>query len=286
MTRLRDWVAAAIVALFALFPLFPGAHAQTWYTIEVLMFESLDSDGEREEAWPAAPGRPPVDESIELLEASELPLFDGIEENSATALPHAFRLLPEEEFQLRGIWRRLRNSRGYRPLAQLAWRQPGFRKLEAKYAHIRTAYGIDPGTSRGSTSPAPGAQEGTNESRPNRPVLKSHVDGILRLYRRKYLHVDVDLLYTRRLPLVGMAIAPPRSDSPPTNELTEPTGPTENVFRLRSSRRMRSSELHYLDHPLFGVLVLATPFRLPKVAPPADPANPNPGPTRAKPASE
>lgn len=31
-------------------------------------------------------------------------------------------------------------------------------------------------------------------------------------------------------------------------------------YRMTASRRMRSSELHYLDHPLFGALVLITPL--------------------------
>jgi hypothetical protein len=64
------------------------------------------------------------------------------------------------------------------------------------------------------------------------PVL----DGILRVYRLRYLHVDVDLVYHRS----GV-------DTP---------------FRLQTSRRMRSGELHYLDHPLFGLLILVTPLAL------------------------
>jgi hypothetical protein len=64
------------------------------------------------------------------------------------------------------------------------------------------------------------------------PVL----DGILRVYRLRYLHVDVDLVYHRS----GV-------DTP---------------FRFQTSRRMRSGELHYLDHPLFGLLILVTPLEL------------------------
>jgi hypothetical protein len=36
------------------------------------------------------------------------------------------------------------------------------------------------------------------------------------------------------------------------------------VFRLQQSRRMRSSEIHYLDHPLFGVIAQVTPYELPQ----------------------
>ena len=59
---------------------------------------------------------------------------------------------------------------------------------------------------------------------------------------RNTLQVDVDLLYSR--PAGGGATAP---------------GMAPARFRLVSERRMRSGELHYIDHPLFGVLILLTP---------------------------
>jgi hypothetical protein len=36
---------------------------------------------------------------------------------------------------------------------------------------------------------------------------------------------------------------------------------TQPIFyHLTESRRMRSKELHYLDHPVLGVLLLVTPY--------------------------
>jgi hypothetical protein len=67
------------------------------------------------------------------------------------------------------------------------------------------------------------------------------VEGSLRLSVARYLHLETDL----RL------ITGERSyleDTPTT------------VYRLQQSRRMRSGELHYIDHPRFGVLALITPY--------------------------
>jgi hypothetical protein len=36
----------------------------------------------------------------------------------------------------------------------------------------------------------------------------------------------------------------------------------ETPFRLDTSRRMRSGELHYLDHPVFGVLIKVIPIEI------------------------
>ena len=60
----------------------------------------------------------------------------------------------------------------------------------------------------------------------------SDVYGTVRLSRSRFLHLDLDLL------------------------LSDDNG----SYRLTNHRRMRSNELNYIDHPLFGVLVIATPL--------------------------
>lgn len=44
--------------------------------------------------------------------------------------------------------------------------------------------------------------------------------------------------------------------------LREPFLPNR-IATLKQSRRMRSSELHYLDHPLMGLLIIITPYQRP-----------------------
>ena len=41
----------------------------------------------------------------------------------------------------------------------------------------------------------------------------------------------------------------------------------DNRYRMQARRRMRSGELHYIDHPLMGVLIKITPYELPKPVP-------------------
>jgi hypothetical protein len=89
----------------------------------------------------------------------------------------------------------------------------------------------------------------------------SAVTGTVRMYRARYLHLEANLSYSRD----GTA--------------------SSTRFSLRESRRMRSGELHYLDHPLFGVLVRATPYQAPggeyvpaRQSTPAEPTKPTPKP--------
>ena len=57
--------------------------------------------------------------------------------------------------------------------------------------------------------------------------------GQIALSRGRYLHLTLDLVYT-------------------------PEGSGER-YVLRQTRRMRSNERHYIDHPKFGVIALVTP---------------------------
>jgi hypothetical protein len=109
-----------------------------------------------------------------------------------------------------------------------------------------------------------------------RDPSKVALDGTLRVHRARYLHIEADLLYYR--PLDGDASAAPAPaddpnaapivDSPDTaliEQLLAEIDRAPRLFRLTESRRMRSRELHYLDHPLFGVLVEAWPVELPEM---------------------
>jgi len=224
-----------------------GASAATWYTVEVVVFALLSPDASAE-IWPAEPGRPPLDGSIEL--GSDLTLSDD-------GTPFAFRRLGTDRLMLQEAAARLRRSSLYRPLLHVGWRQPGFEPGEARAVHVTAADG-------GATG--------------------SIVDGTVRVWRERFLHVEVDLVYGLTLeaapaPVVGgagFAVAP---------------APSRAYFRLHERRRMRSRELHFLDHPMFGVLVTAAPFEVdstpsdpppaevPAAAPPAVPDRaPPPGP--------
>jgi hypothetical protein len=62
----------------------------------------------------------------------------------------------------------------------------------------------------------------------------SGLSGKVALSRGRYLHLTLDLAFT------------------------PPDAPNER-YVLRQSRRMRSNERHYIDHPKFGVIAIITP---------------------------
>jgi Peptidoglycan-binding protein, CsiV len=116
------------------------ASAQSYYDVEIIVFELLDAA-----ATPLAPPAP-------ILAAP------------APAAPDArFEALPPERLQLQSEYQRLRNSKQYRPLLHLGWRQQVLGPRQSVARVIAEQVG------------------------------DARLDGELRVYVESYLHVDIDL---------------------------------------------------------------------------------------------
>lgn len=110
-------------------------------------------------------------------------------------------------------------------------------KLTAMYESLRRSRNYQPLAHVGWTQPG-----FARDSAPFLPIgafvpASTGISGRIALSRGRYLHLTLDLEY----------------DAPAT--AAEPA----HRYVLRQSRRMRSNERHYIDHPKFGVIALVTP---------------------------
>jgi hypothetical protein len=71
------------------------------------------------------------------------------------------------------------------------------------------------------------------------------IHGSIKIVLERYLHIYTDMVYRQ-----------PRENTGPVL-LGEDSRYRE--YPIKSHRRMRSKELHYLDHPIVGILVMAMP---------------------------
>lgn len=104
--------------------------------------------------------------------------------------------------------------------------------------------------------------------------------GELKLYVSRYLHMQVELSASRcevtadKITSEGQPISDEELDKQlenPANDLkrysvmtadtTELQPCITNTYLFSQKRKMRSKELHYLDNPVFGLLVYVTPFK-------------------------
>lgn len=152
------------------------------------------------------------------------------------AVPAGFRILPAEAYELTAAARGLGNDRRYTVLGHTGWIQAGVDR-DRSVALDLSWLGI--------TNPA----------------------GTIEVYLRRFLHVAVDLTWHED---DGTFWRPP--PGPGLDTLDYAAG-----YRLVDERNaMRSGEPHYIDHPLFGVIVLIN--RAPEPESGADGATGNGGP--------
>ncbi len=95
------------------------------------------------------------------------------------------------------------------------------------------------------------------------------LEGTLGLSIGRYLHMDAKL-WLQEPPLLPVSEEEPSmaelvSDAAPEPIDTLPAfaQPEYRYMALEEHRRLRSNELHYLDHPRFGVLLLVQPVAIP-----------------------
>jgi hypothetical protein len=147
----------------------------------------------------------------------------------AAAVPEnqfTFRVLRPEELQLTSQYRVLARLPAYHPLVHGGWVTLGLPD--------NAALPVDLGV-LGVVNPA----------------------GTVRLTLTRFLHVKLDLTYID-------AQAAQRAPVAASGDLTElPIAPR---YRIAAERTTRSGEVHYFDHPAFGVLIKVTPVK-------ADPNN-------------
>lgn len=212
-----------------------GAEDLDWYRVEVIVFRQPPLAGEPLEA-PPLRVRPPAGSPLQALRTGA----DG-------KTPYA--RLERDRLALGDIAGRLARRPGFEVLWHAGWEQPGLGRTDAPYVPLPPAVAL---AARDSD---PGATAAEDDARPDPFAVlppDARLFGTLRLYRERYLHFETDLRYRldeapSESARLGEALA-----------LDSPFDPATHVMTV--SRRMRSEELHYLDHPVLGVIVRAVPI--------------------------
>lgn len=171
---------------------------------------------------------PELTPQIEIVQAPDL--------RGAISIDLAFREVPAGQRLLDGEAARLRRARGFEVLGQLAWRQP-FAANEPGLAQL--IYSADLAES----------------SLPEGELLL----GTLTVDLRRFLHAHLDLYFKAPGPSLGNG----SDDAPVFQERGQQRA---EWIHIEQSRRMRSGELHYLDHPWIGAII-----RIERYAAPSEP---------------
>lgn len=221
------------------------AHAKEpkWYQIEVLLFAQQPEYQRSSELWldrfQSNYSNNPITLNPDAQSRQENNLEDG-----------AFNSLSNSKRTLKSAAQRIKASADLRLLSHLAWRQPVLDRKQAQAILIKTGKQFD---------------------------SEFELEGTITISRGRYLHARTDLYFSEFEPMKSRqeldwtVFEDDQLDFGQREwnaDLNQQASTATQFVRsatanLKQSRRMRSEELHYIDHPLFGMLVQITPYSLP-----------------------
>ncbi|GAB6034155.1 CsiV family protein [Galenea microaerophila] len=245
------------------------------YQVEIIVFETTALRGWTEEFWPhqvpeiptdnaypIQPGVvlvPPADQTpiqiesdsqvqvigvqTETLQAESLDTTQDTDKDTAADLnertadtvenrTHAFLLAPDDSnsdnTQTPSLWllnteaSKLVPSKGYRILLHQSWVQEGLPPSQAQPIYF--------------------------ENEPQ-SEYQSALTGTVKLYKTRYAHIETHFNLERFIP------TPIREKFAQHEDIDADQMPDYWTFQLQQARKIKPGQLHYIDHPLFGILM-------------------------------
>ncbi len=171
-----------------------------------------------------------VDTSGEMWNSDDVPDYrNTIELVTDAGGSNAFKMLPPSRYKLGGVNKVLKLSSGYRPVYHVAWQQPELTKSRAKKVHIKN------------------------------PQAK--INGTVSLRGGHLLHLDIDISYFIDLlteSVTSFTEEEVFEEGASPNKVREEIIMSGTYAQMKETRRIKLNELHYFDHPLFGVIMRVT----------------------------
>jgi len=220
-----------LVAVFLVISLPSLSYAKkTGYIVELIIFEDVNGRYLNSEDWTF---------NDKLLHAKTL------EATKTARKDPQYAELGWKSAKLAKSLERIKKSSQYNVLVNKRWKQTGLDRENVINIQIGTKAQQKSETAEAINAPlVDGSAKAGTEPPLLQPLVSApYISGQVTLIMSRYLHFNVNLHYFR----------PQISES----------GETEFVsYPVVSERRMRSKEIHYIDHPLVGVIVLATPYNI------------------------
>lgn len=210
--------------------------AQSWYQVNIVVFENrAATDGGEVLQQPDGAQFSKPDNAVDIDAIAE-----GGDENG-------FQRTTIVDNEFSGVVASLQRSSSYKVLLVKSWRQPGLERNAAIPVVVRGGETYGPHT---------------------------RLEGTIRLVLSRYLHLETDLWlgdYALEQPLTSAEASLEAKPNPHVGGDVTPEGTADPVaepfyvpleqVRLQESRRMRSKELHYIDHPRLGVIAKIIPLQ-------------------------
>lgn len=227
--------------LFSVSLLVSAQEEVRYYDVEVILFENLDNIARQSENWPSSVELELPETLIEIGQPYPGPIPKEYQSRLT------FKPLAKKDLRLGEQVTTINKSDSRRVLLHTGWRQPGMARETALSVYLKQAIPGQPPVTDETASET--IQQGM--SRLAQPQA-GELEGLIKVILSRYLHVETDIVFRPQ----RVALQEDIFNFEILDEVNKPV-----VYRLKQTRRrMRSRELHYLDNPVIGMLVLITPY--------------------------
>ena len=207
------------------------AFAESWYQVEIIIFDRLYPDLSEERLSDEEPAIRP--DMTELYPYYVVGTDQGL-------IP--YMIMDKKNNRMNGIYRVLKLSSEYRPLVHVSWQQPATNRHKSRYIHIVK-------NDSKKDLPVKGNQESIDEPEFIEDFInnKRIIDGSIRIRSNFYLHVDLDIYYFKDL--LSDDVIYEKEDGISNQNIEK------LIIGLKESRRIKLNEIHYFDNPVYGVIL-------------------------------
>ncbi|MDH5408722.1 MAG: peptidoglycan binding protein CsiV [Gammaproteobacteria bacterium] len=222
-----------------------------YYDVEIIIFENKNNDVEIAEIWKKSGDLLIPEDSVTLGRPLTVKLDPEYNPKQS------FKLLAAEDLLLKEEIDSLKQSENYKILLHTGWRQPGMPREKALSVNFKHAIAEIESAEETTTGIINPEQTGTTTKNPEQAdspepaKITGNLQGVIKIILSRYLHTDIELVYKK----TTEDFLANRFDA----DYLENRAGKSDTYYLKQLRRMRSKELHYIDHPVIGVLLKITP---------------------------
>lgn len=278
MSRFR--YTPALTIIFSLSSLIAAASSQAetpyWYDVEVALIGYQDSQSIDHESWPEVVDKnsPEIINGKQINDSTPWNWVDWWNEKPTKTSQFNVQRTHETN-KLKPLSKpfseygpafadkmpKLENTKGMTVVWSKKWRQPIQSKQQSTSSDNTMAIALKAPLNL------------TDTINKGQALDEIEINGNIHLYRSRYLHIVTELQVQHWRTLADSHELGKNFSSPRSSQLSEKniipsssSSPLTTIDKIplraahvNQSRRMRSNELHYLDHPMLGILVRVTP---------------------------
>ena len=244
-----------LITICSLIALPPSVSAKITdnYQFDIVIFSNIQPSTLQAEIWPLLDANillqnNGIELSVPPFDPETLQGNNPLNNNSSTDKPSTIQLVAPEDYLIGKDTLNSLQQANHQILLHTSWISPTNKLVSGLRIHL---LGGNIYPDQQNTTPLPANSTSTNDPTNNDSSQAIHqIEGQIKLNLNRYFNFNINLVMTEPTAKLQRIDANFNQDN---------TRGTWSYFQLTQQRRMRSRELNYIDHPLYGMLILIKP---------------------------